>query len=210
MPVMRLTPLPLLWISMLWTPQLFAQSSGPAAVQERKTRSLKPVTVCEVLFDQTAFDGKSVFVVGRFDYTDEGMWVSEEDCGRKLVTNGHVWPNLMWLNRSNAGPAPAFDLPVLDQDALKETLRKLQKTTPLVYRLRQVVTLKDGTPKYILENVKDRFVIIYGTIETRHPLQGIANGNGNGFGHVALAPVQIVMMPTNLFFVEEDGTLRPQ
>ena len=66
---------------------------------------LKPVTVCEVLMDQQAYNGKNVAVIGRFGETNEGKWLSEDIFDRKLETNGFVWPNDMWIECCSR-PAP--------------------------------------------------------------------------------------------------------
>ena len=46
-----------------------------------------PITVCELLADPMAYDGKDVALLGRYDDSHfDGSWVSEDNCGSKLTT----------------------------------------------------------------------------------------------------------------------------
>ena len=50
-------------------------------------------TVCEVLADPTAYDGKGVALMGRLDDPAfGGSWLSQDRCGSALITDGHKWP----------------------------------------------------------------------------------------------------------------------
>ncbi len=55
----------------------------PAAPSE----ALPVITVCEALEDLSRYNGKSVVIVGRSSYTNEGSWLTE-DCKHKIVTEG--------------------------------------------------------------------------------------------------------------------------
>src|SRR5690242_5982689 len=76
---------------------LFVVMLSFRAAAQPPSQSLKPVTVCEVLMNQQTYNGKNVAVIGRFGQTDEGRWLTEDTCDRKLVTNGFVWSNLIWV-----------------------------------------------------------------------------------------------------------------
>ena len=71
--------------------------SGFVEPQKPEETRLLPVTVCEVLANPQQFNGKNLAILGRFGVTDEGEWLSEDECGRRLVTEGFTWPNLIWL-----------------------------------------------------------------------------------------------------------------
>jgi hypothetical protein len=59
---------------------------------------VKPVTVCEVLANPGAYNGKNVALLGRLDDSlFYGSWLSEENCGSTLTTDGHTWPNKVWI-----------------------------------------------------------------------------------------------------------------
>ena len=49
------------------------------------------LSVCEILADRLAYNGKTVVVVGRTVSTTEGSWLDQE-CGQKLVIDGSEWP----------------------------------------------------------------------------------------------------------------------
>jgi hypothetical protein len=81
---------------------------------------LQPVTVCEVLQDLSAYDGKMVAVVGRFSSRQTGRWLGEQKCDHKLVTGDQEWPNAFWVAYDPAdAPKPpavlAVDAPLLAQ-----------------------------------------------------------------------------------------------
>ena len=73
-----------------------------ASGQTRTDDPLKPVTVCEILFNQPNFEGKNVAVLGRTYFNGGGRWLRVDDCGQKLVTEGYQWPNSIWLDCRNS------------------------------------------------------------------------------------------------------------
>jgi hypothetical protein len=61
---------------------------------------LVPLTVCEVLHDLASNEGKTVAVVGRYSYRENGRWMGEQACDA-----GSAAPPLLWLMEdSNDGP----------------------------------------------------------------------------------------------------------
>ena len=52
-------------------------SSSELALAQSPPQPLKPVTVCEVLMNQQAYNGKNVAVIGRSGRTEEGHWLTE-------------------------------------------------------------------------------------------------------------------------------------
>src|SRR5215471_6001010 len=64
--------------------------------------AIAPVTVCEILSDLPAHDGKEVAVLGRYSFRRDGRWIGEQTCGAAPAT-----PAMLWLNEdSAAGPKP--------------------------------------------------------------------------------------------------------
>ena len=59
--------------------------------------TLQPVTVCEVLQDLSAYDGKVVAMVGRFSFRQNGRWIGQQNCDRKLVIGEQEWPSALWV-----------------------------------------------------------------------------------------------------------------
>jgi hypothetical protein len=110
---------------------------------------LVPVTVCEVLHDLASNEGKTVAVVGRYSYRENGRWMGEQACDA-----GSAVPPLLWLMEdSNDGPKPSGSFE-LDAVALNRKLALIQQRTSLG-------KFRFGTPDY------DRWAVIYGRVETR-------------------------------------------
>lgn len=124
------------------------------------------VTVCEALQGRDAYNGKSIVVVGWLSFNVEGSWLSE-DCERKIVTDGYIWPNMIAVgySRSEGGPAP--DLPKnfqWNEDLLSKKLKDVQTTTKI-----QVLN----------SNLLSRWVAIFGRFETL-PLRAVRGGSAPG------------------------------
>ena len=124
------------------------------------------VTVCEALQGREVYNGKPIVVVGRLHLNVEGDWLSE-DCERKIVTDGYIWPNMIAVgySRSEGGPAP--DLPKdfkWNEDLLSKKLKDVQTTTK--------IQILNG-------NLLSRWVAIFGRFETL-PLQVVRGGSAPG------------------------------
>ena len=191
---------------------------GVAVAQEKSSETpLKPVTVCEILANPQQFNGRAVAALGRFDYTDEGEWLSEDDCGAKLVTGGYTWPNIIWLDCCyETAPDHLQGALVVDDSALNEKLQEVRKTTQLKYQKRIVFFVKPQKTGAISEwrDVKDQWAVVYGRLETRQDLQpptgsGPYRDWGNGFGHLGAAPVQLVIKQKNILRFADDSPPKP-
>ena len=110
---------------------------------------LVPLTVCEVLHDLASNEGKTVAVLGRYSFRENGRWMGAQVCDA-----GSPGPPLLWLvEDSNDGPKPPGDFE-LDAVALNRKLALMQQHTSLG-------KFRFGTPDY------DRWAVIYGRVETR-------------------------------------------
>ncbi|HXB69602.1 MAG TPA: hypothetical protein VNY05_15230 [Candidatus Acidoferrales bacterium] len=110
---------------------------------------LVPLTVCEVLHDLPALDGKTIVVVGRYSFRQNGRWMGEQSCQAAPSA-----PPLLWLTEDAKGaPKPPGDFE-LDAAALHRKFAAIQSHTSLA-------KLKFGNPEY------DRWAMVYGRIETR-------------------------------------------
>jgi len=108
---------------------------------------LVPLTVCEVLRDLPDLDGKTVVVVGRYSFRQNGRWVGEQSCDAAA-------PPLIWLTEdAKAAPKPPDDFE-LDASALHRKLVDIQRHTSLA-------KIKFGNPDY------DRWAMVYGRVELR-------------------------------------------
>jgi len=110
---------------------------------------LVPLSVCEVLHELTALDGKTVVVVGRYSFRENGRWMGEQACEAAPST-----PPLIWLTEdAKSAPKPPGDFE-LDAAILHRKFVDIQRRTSLA-------KLKFGNPEY------DRWAMVYGRIEAR-------------------------------------------
>ena len=80
--VMRTVAISLLEVS--WT---FAMAQGV------QPEAPKIVTVCDILSKPLQFNGRMVTIRSRVEGTDEGGWLTGNDCPGALVTDQHTWPS---------------------------------------------------------------------------------------------------------------------
>jgi len=110
---------------------------------------LTPLTVCEVLRDLPAREGKTVVVAGRYSYRQNGRWIGEQTCDPASAA-----PPLLWLMEdSRAAPKLPDDFE-LDAGAVHRKFAEMQHRTTLG-------KFKFGNPEY------DRWAVIYGRVEAR-------------------------------------------
>lgn len=143
--------------------------------------TLQPVTVCEVLQDLSAYDGKVVAMVGRFSFRQNGRWLGEQNCGRKLIVGGQEWPNAFWVAYEPASaPKPPAVLAV-DGVLLAQKLRAVKLATSLT-------KFRFGNTDY------DSWAVVYGRVETRKDLVAVTAGGTrkNGFGYGESSPARLV------------------
>ena len=110
---------------------------------------LVPLTVCEVLHDLPSLDGKTVVVVGRYSFRQNGRWMGEQAC-----EVSPSMPPMIWLAEdAKAAPKPpdGFEL---DAVALHRKFVDIRSHTSLA-------KIKFGNPDY------DRWAMVYGRIEVR-------------------------------------------
>jgi hypothetical protein len=191
----------------------------PGFVEQQETEHgrLVPLTVCEVLANPLQFNGKDLAVLGRFGITDEGRWLSEDDCGRRLVTKGFTWPNLIWVECCyQPAPDPPTGSLLLDEAALAEKLRQVRKTTQLRLVKRWVGSgvVKNGVAVPTSsgwQDVREDWAVAYGRLETRGEPQVVRGGDGQlrgfGFGHLAAAPVQLIIKQKHVQTISDAGAV---
>ena len=119
---------------------------------------ITPLTVCEVLANLPAYEGKNVAVLGRFSFRREGRWIGEQSCEPAATGEGEQAktqvPPLLWLAEDGFnGPHPPdnfeFDSAVLN----KKFAALTKKTTLGKFRF--------GTPDY------DRWAVVFGRVIPR-------------------------------------------
>jgi len=158
--------------------------------------ALRPVTVCEVMQDLSAYDGKVVAVVGRFSFRQTGRWLGEQKCGHKLMIGDQEWPNALWVAYDPAAaPKPPAVLAV-DAALLAQKLRAVKLGTSLT-------KLRFGSTDY------DNWAVVYGRVETRKDLvTATAHGTRkNGFGYGESSPARLVCHgDVEVVFLSDDAT----
>src|ERR1035437_10829749 len=97
---------------------------------------LVPLTVCEILHDLPSYEGKTVAVLGRYSFRENGRWMGEQVCDPRSPV-----PPLLWLMEdSKDGPKPPGDLD-LDGVALHRKFVEMRQHTSLG-------RFRFGTPAY--------------------------------------------------------------
>ncbi len=110
---------------------------------------LVPLSVCEVLHDLPAQEGKAIAVLGRYSFRENGTWIGEQACNPAVEG-----PPLLWLVESSKdGPKPPDDFEI-DGAALRKKLAELQRRTSLG-------KFRFGTTDY------DRWAVVYGMVKQR-------------------------------------------
>lgn len=161
------------WIALLTLACCASARAGEPALQ--------PLTVCEVMQDLAAYDGKVVAVIGRFSYRQGGRWLGEQKCAQKVTMGDREWPYAFWIAYDPAGgPKPPSVLAV-DSASLEKKLRTIQLGTALT-------KLPFGSKDY------DSWALVYGRVETRKDLvvttpEGVRK---NGYGLGESSPARLV------------------
>lgn len=123
---------------------------------------LQPLTVCEVLKDIPAHDGKVIAVLGRYSFRRDGRSINQEVCGAKPAAGEPPAPNsIRLMDDSKSGPKPP-EVFALDGVAVSRKLKLVQEQTSLR-------TFRFGTPDY------DRWAVVYGRIEAEKSKPGAAH-----------------------------------
>jgi len=158
--------------------------------------AIQLVTVCEVLQDLPAYDGKVAAVVGRFSSRQAGRWLGEQKCAHKFVAGDWEWPNAFWVTYDpEDAPKPPAVLAV-DAALLAQKLRAVKLGTSLT-------KLPFGSTDY------DNWAVVYGRIETRRDLVTVtASGpRKNGFGYGESSPARLVCHgDAVVIFLNDDAT----
>lgn len=163
---------------------------------QRAEPPLKPVTVCDVLADLPAYDGKAVAVVGRFSFRQAGRWLGEQKCASKFVTGDQEWPNSLWVTFDPATAPKPPGVMAVDAPLLAQKVREVKLGTSLT-------KLPFGSSDY------DSWALVFGRVETRKDLVAVTpNGTRkNGFGYGESSPARLVChSDAVVIFLNDDVT----
>jgi hypothetical protein len=110
---------------------------------------IPPVTVCEILADLPAHEGKDVAVLGRYSFRRDGRWIGEQSCEPATTV-----PPILWLTEDEfTAPKPAGNL-AFDAAVLNKKFAALTHRTSLG-------KFRFGQPEY------DRWAVVYGRVVSR-------------------------------------------
>ncbi len=171
---------------------------------------LTPITVCELLANPAAYNGKDVALLGRSDPSvGDNARLSEDDCGSLLNTQGRIWPNSVFTGGGSSGPNPPLGVLVLDPDGLARKLELVRQTTSL--KMQETRVFREG--KAETRSIKQHWAVIFGRIETREQLRppsGVFPNHdfGNGFGSGGVFPAQITYAADNEFYIRDTASDR--
>jgi hypothetical protein len=147
-------------------------------------------TVCEVLANRGAYDGKVVALVGRWSSTDEGFWLAS-DCESSVKTGDYVWGSIIFLAYDPSSPSIFLNGPRPDD---VEANKRIAEMT---------LRSKSSTDKH-------EWAVVYGRIETKEHLATVVARDGKsarpaGYGHLNAAPAQIVYRQKDLVILPRDA-----
>ncbi len=107
---------------------------------------------CDVLSDLRSYHGKSVAIVGRYSFRQNGRFFSEAACEHELKSGDFQWPaSLQIVFDDRSAPKPPEHLE-LDSGSVYGMLGSIQLRT-------QLAKFRFGTPDY------DRWAVAFGRIE---------------------------------------------
>jgi hypothetical protein len=134
---------------------------------------LAPLTVCEVVRDLPAQEGKAVAILGRYSFRSGGTSLDEQACDPPVTGSAQF----RLVEDADGGPKPAGALE-LDGAAAMNKLAGIQIRTSLG-------KFRFGTPDY------DRWAVVYGRVSARRgddAKQAPANLVFRGDGVVVFLP----------------------
>jgi hypothetical protein len=108
---------------------------------------LTPVTVCEVMRNLAAQEGKALAILGRYSFRFSGRSLEEQACDPAVT----VPPQFRLVEDGQDGPMPP-DSYELDAAELRRKLADIQKRTSLG-------KFRFGSPNY------DRWAVVFGRVE---------------------------------------------
>jgi hypothetical protein len=128
--------------------------------------------------------------------TGDGGWLKGEGCDKAFITNGYVWPSILWLEMSESARETAGILGPELEPSLERVNVELKKRS--------------------FDTEKDRLMITYvGVFEAYddsaqqyHP--DSRSTRANGFGHLNASPGQIIVKDVRAAVIEKLEIKRPK
>lgn len=113
---------------------------------------IDPVTVCELVKNLGAYEGKPILVLGRYSFRRTGRFLGEEACGEPLAPGEKPRPAVLGI-ADDAKSAPKVPQPLqIDAKAVERQLERIKRATSLG-------RFRFGSADY------DRWALVYGQLE---------------------------------------------
>ena len=177
---------------------------GQAAARE----PVEVYTVCDIIRDLPAFNGKEMAILGRMLFTMEGAWLTADDCGVDLealsagLNHFMKLNNSVWLLATTDDYDSAGHMPSINPASLAKKLKQAAATRKIGTHDLYVCTdstKPDGKRKCVTEQEDDEWAIAYGRVDVTSESRYWV-----GFGHLGGAPVQMVVKG-RLFYPEHES-----
>lgn len=147
-------------------------AAAALAGQTPPTVSLPAISVCEVLTNPIQWNGRLVEIRGVVDY---GLR-PESICSQQFVTEGHVWPQAIDLREAREGDGSIDSKWVVGSLSYDDFIR--------------------GERSSKRKRAANTTAVFIGRLITREKYTLVKTGYGllgNGFGHLGVFPVQLVV-----------------
>ena len=178
---------------------LLAHSSS-GLCEEHRSNKEEPVllTVCEVLEQRHQYNDKVVVLVGVKASTDEGGWLLDNGCIKRVITQGFAWSNDISLKWAPTLAPEPLGLALMAQTEFGTKLQLVQQRNSL----RQ---FRHGKLDF-----SDRWVVAYGRFQSRPDLKppkgkGVRQEWGNGYGHLNGSPAQLLIKEGSIRYIKDDA-----
>jgi hypothetical protein len=179
-----------LGLSLGITAALFAQG------RKKETSNLPILSVCEILSNPLKYDGQLLRIRDVIRGTDEGAWFAGEQCPGVFVTEGHVWPSLIFLG------VPGNPLQLHSVDFNYDSASQ-DRLTPKYKQLKRRVSEDCIAWTYagVFETRKDWTAAEAKTIDPSRP---------RGFGHANAAPGEFLVKSADDVSAIPNCTAKPK
>lgn len=166
-----------------------AISTGITFGQQKVNDRPEIVTVCEVLGNVGRYADADVAVVGRMESSvsivDHYEFLSQDRCGRPLVTHGHTFPNRIQVltDWEDGMPKPPGDRPRFESTRIAAKLSEVRKTTELGFH-KEPNFNAEGKPVDTI--VPNEWALVYGRLVKTPRLDEDCGAEGCGGDDVPL------------------------
>jgi|SRR5665213_2099720 len=153
------------------------------------------ISVCEALTHPELYDHKLVAIRGIEVAGMEGGWLKGQSCDKAFITNGYIWPSMVWLEMSRSAREAAGIQAKELKSSLKRMDAELKKKGFNSHRDRLVIT-------YV------GFLQLYDdSTQEYHP--DSRSTRANGFGHLNASPAQVIVEDVKDAVIERVHNPRP-